>query len=54
MILIIKIPYKTHTYDEDVQKEIDIVENSTPQDYNIRVNKIRKIYRVEGDGIDDA
>jgi len=37
-----------------VQKEIDEVESLTPKDYNIRVNKIRKIYRVEGDGIEDS
>jgi hypothetical protein len=30
---------------------MDIVEKSSPKDYNIRVNKIRKIYRVEGGGI---
>ena len=41
-----QIPYKTKLYDEDVQREIDIIEKSTPKDYNIRVNKIRKIYRV--------
>ncbi|EAR97153.2 ABC transporter family protein (macronuclear) [Tetrahymena thermophila SB210] len=45
------VPYVPKQYDDDVQKEIDEVEKSTPSDYVVRVNKLRKVFVPSKDRI---
>ncbi|KAL4488936.1 hypothetical protein ABPG72_005723 [Tetrahymena utriculariae] len=47
----ISIAYVPKQYDDDVQKEIDDVEKSTPADYVVRVNKLRKVFVPSKDRI---
>ena len=41
------IPYVPRNYDEDVTREMELVEKTSPEDYTVRVNKLRKVYMME-------
>ncbi|KAL4489354.1 hypothetical protein ABPG72_019009 [Tetrahymena utriculariae] len=38
------VEYQPKEYDEDVQKEINLIEQTNPSDYTVRVNKLRKVF----------
>ncbi|KAL4490757.1 hypothetical protein ABPG72_021811 [Tetrahymena utriculariae] len=39
-----QVKYEPKEYDEDVQKEIEIINQTNPSDYTVRVNKLRKVF----------
>lgn len=39
-----KIPYVQKEYDDDVEREMKLVERSSPQDYTVRVKDLRKVF----------
>jgi ATP-binding cassette subfamily A (ABC1) protein 3 len=41
------IPYLPKKYDEDVLKEMEEVDKSSPGDYTVRVNKLRKVFMMD-------
>ena len=42
------VKYMNQNYDSDVQKEMDTVAASSPNDYTVRVSDLRKVYYAEG------
>ncbi|EGR27275.1 hypothetical protein IMG5_199550 [Ichthyophthirius multifiliis] len=38
------IPYQPKEYDDDVQKEMDMIQNSKPEDFTVRVSNLRKVF----------
>ncbi|EAR81921.2 ABC transporter family protein (macronuclear) [Tetrahymena thermophila SB210] len=45
------VEYQPKEYDEDVQKEIDLIAETNPSDYTVRVNKLRKVFIPSKDRI---
>ena len=41
------IPYVPKKQDEDVIREMELVDNTPPEEYTVRVNKLRKVYMME-------
>lgn len=46
-----KIPYEPKEYDDDVQREFDTVAASSPSDYTVRVQDLRKVFIPEKDRV---
>ncbi|KAL4478578.1 hypothetical protein ABPG74_006813 [Tetrahymena malaccensis] len=45
------VEYQPKEYDEEVQKEINLIEQTNPSDYTVRVNKLRKVFIPSKDRI---
>lgn len=48
------VPYKPKPLDADVEDEMALVDSTKPEDYTVRVNKLRKVYKLPGNRYNEA
>lgn len=48
------VPYVPKEMDGDVEDEQDKIETTKPEDYTIRVDKLRKVYKLPGGRFNEA